>query len=145
MIKEAKWVIGDGPLKSLAGPEYRAVCEALCGGGWFYNGTHGGWERRPSETEPQEVAAKRATDTACQTTPSRGLGAAAPAPSTAFPQVPRIYDISVDEFRPVTQADVDRWAEFEQGFGRFVGAVDEARQTLRNRVLAAGRERMPGV
>lgn len=124
----------DRTLRSLGG-HYHDVRRALEAAGWFYQiGTDAFVPLcgvAPAETS-DDGKLQAGVDAACGE-----QGQTAPAASRPFPQVPRLYDITTDEYRPVTQAELDRLVLVEQGFGRFCIAVDEARDRLRATVISA--------
>lgn len=49
-----------------------------------------------------------------------------------MPEAPLIYDIGTDDTRPMTQADADRWANYQQAMGQFLRGNDILRLAMRS-------------
>lgn len=48
-----------------------------------------------------------------------------------MPEAPLMYDITTDEMRPMTQADVEKWQMWQQATGVFLEAQDVLRTAYR--------------
>jgi hypothetical protein len=48
-----------------------------------------------------------------------------------MPEAPTMYDINIDEFRPVTQQDSDRWGMQQQAVGAYLRGQDVLRLAFR--------------
>lgn len=49
-----------------------------------------------------------------------------------MPEAPLMYDITTDDMRPMTQADADRWANFQQATGQYIRGQDILRLAMRS-------------
>jgi hypothetical protein len=47
-------------------------------------------------------------------------------------EAPRMYDVTVDEWRAVTQQDADNWAMYQQGIGHYLRGQDLLRAAYRS-------------